>query len=179
MSYGNSIDCICFRSKHVDMKTYEKKTGFSKSLEIKIREMCIDDVADVFHLGEELFTFSTFPNMFRTWDEFEVIDFFSSESEFCLVATRKGKIVGFLLSTIIEKRSRKYGYLVWFGVDGSVRRKGVASKLFDRMKRIMKKSGVNMIIIDTQADNVEALEFFRKKGFSSPQAHVYLSLNID
>ena len=154
--------------------------GSAKSREIKIREMNIDDVADVFHLGEELFTFSTFPNMFRTWDEFEVIDFFSSETEFCLVATRKEKIVGFLLSTIIEKRSsRKYGYLVWFGVDGSVRRKGVASKLFDKMKRIMEKNGVNMIIIDTQADNVEALEFFRKKGFSSPQDHIYLSLNID
>jgi ribosomal protein S18 acetylase RimI-like enzyme len=161
------------------MKTDGTKAGSSKAREIKIREMSIDDVADVFHLGEELFTFSTFPNMFRTWDEYEVIDFFSSESEFCLVATRKEKIVGFLLSTIIEKRSRKYGYLVWFGVNASVRRKGVASKLFDRMKRIMKKSGVSMIIIDTQADNVEALEFFRKKGFSSPQDHIYLSLNID
>jgi ribosomal protein S18 acetylase RimI-like enzyme len=164
------------------MKTYEtkKKPSSGSHIKIKIREMTIDDVADVFHLGEELFTFSTFPNMFRTWDEFEVIDFFSSETEFCLVATRKEKIVGFLLSTIIEKRSsRKYGYLVWFGVDESVRRKGVASKLFDKMKRIMEKNGVNMIIIDTQADNVEALEFFRKKGFSSPQDHVYLSLNID
>lgn len=162
------------------MKTDEKKIGSAKSREIKIREMNIDDVAEVFHLGEKLFTFSTFPNMFRTWDEFEVIDFFSSETEFCLVATRKEKIVGFLLSTIIEKRSsRKYGYLVWFGVDETVRRKGVASKLFDKMKRIMEKNGVNMIIIDTQADNVEALEFFRKKGFSSPQDHIYLSLNID
>jgi ribosomal protein S18 acetylase RimI-like enzyme len=162
------------------MKQDETKTRSTRGRDIKIREMNIDDVADVFHLGEELFTFSTFPNMFRTWDEFEVIDFFSSETEFCLVATRKEKIVGFLLSTIIEKRSsRKYGYLVWFGVDGPVRRKGVASKLFDKMKRIMEKNGVNMIIIDTQADNVEALEFFRKKGFSSPQDHIYLSMNID
>lgn len=162
------------------MKTDETKTRSAKGRDIKIREMNIDDVADVFHLGEDLFTFNMFPNMFRTWDEFEVIDFFSSETEFCLVATCKEEIVGFLLSTIIEKRSsRKYGYLVWFGVDEAVRRKGVASKLFDKMKRIMEKNGVNMIIIDTQADNVEALEFFRKKGFSSPQDHVYLSLNID
>jgi ribosomal protein S18 acetylase RimI-like enzyme len=161
------------------MKTGEMKVKTVRNRGVKVREMTIDDVADVFHLGEELFTFNMFPNMFRTWDEFEVIDFFSSESEFCLVATRREKIVGFLLSTIIEKTSRKYGYLVWFGVDRPVRRKGVASKLFDKMKRIMEKNDVNMIIIDTQADNTEALEFFRKKGFSSPQDHVYLSLNID
>jgi ribosomal protein S18 acetylase RimI-like enzyme len=162
------------------MKQDEMKTRSAGNRGIKIREMSIDDVADVFHLGEKLFTFSIFPNLFRTWDEFEVIDFFSSETEFCLVATRREKIVGFLLSTIIEKRSsRKYGYLVWFGVDETVRRKGVASKLFDKMKRIMEKNGVKMIIIDTQADNREALEFFEKKGFSSPQDHIYLSLNID
>jgi ribosomal protein S18 acetylase RimI-like enzyme len=156
------------------------RTGSGRNRGIKIREMTIDDVADVFHLGEKLFTFSIFPNLFRTWDEYEVIDFFSSETEFCLVATHREKIVGFLLSTIIEKRSsRKYGYLVWFGVDESARRKGVASKLFDRMKRIMEKNGVKMIIIDTQADNVEALGFFRGKGFSSPQDHVYLTLNIE
>jgi len=161
------------------MKSAEIKTKHVKGPRIDIREMTIDDVADVFHLGEKLFTFSIFPNLFRTWDEYEVLDFFSAESEFCLVGTYKNKVVGFLLSTIIEKKSRKYGYLVWFGVDDTVRRKGVASKLFDKMKRIMRKNGANMIIIDTQADNKEALEFFRKKGFSSPQDHVYLSLNID
>ena len=38
-----------------------------KKPEISIREMTIDDLAEVFHLGERVFTASQVPNLYRTW----------------------------------------------------------------------------------------------------------------
>jgi len=32
--------------------------------------------------------------------------------------------------------------------------------------------------VDTEADNLPALHFFREMGFGNPQQHIYLSLNL-
>jgi len=58
----------------------KKRTG------VEIRDMEIDDLAPVFHLGERLFTSKKVPTLYRTWDEYEVTNIFQTESEFCLVA---------------------------------------------------------------------------------------------
>jgi len=41
---------------------------------IRIREMEIDDLAKVFHLGGKLFKAKKAPNLYRAWDEYEVTD---------------------------------------------------------------------------------------------------------
>jgi len=46
------------------------------------------------------------------------------------------------------------------------------------MKRRMKDQGVRMILVDTSADNLPAIRFFEKHGFSNIQEHVYMSLNL-
>ncbi|MBU0480758.1 MAG: GNAT family N-acetyltransferase [Proteobacteria bacterium] len=151
-----------------------------KRTNIKIREMEIDDLAEVFHLGEQLFKVEQVPNMYRTWDPYEVVGLFHSDTEFCLVAELGETIIGFALGTTIEKsRSAwKYGYLVWLGVDPDFQRQGVAEKLFRRFKDIMLNSDVRMMLVDTQSENLPALRFFRKLGFGHPEEHIYLTMNV-
>jgi ribosomal protein S18 acetylase RimI-like enzyme len=36
-----------------------------------------------------------------------------------------------------------------------------------------------MLIVDTQADNQPAINFFKKHGFSNPKKHLYMALNLD
>ena len=91
----------------------------SSRVRATIREMEVDDIASVYHLGEQLFTSEETPILYRTWDPYEVTEYFSSDPEYCLVAEARGVIVGFTLATTIEKEGtawRKYGYLVWIGV---------------------------------------------------------------
>ena len=83
----------------MDVADSDKK----KKSSVAIRQMEIDDLADVFHLGEKIFTAREVPNLYRTWDEYEVINLFQGDSEFCLVAELNAKIVGFVLGTTIEK----------------------------------------------------------------------------
>lgn len=152
-----------------------------KKANISIRQMDIDDLAPVFHLGEKLFTAREVPNLYRTWDEYEVIEFFQGDTEFCLVAECDDKIVGFLLGTTVTKSHSawKYGYLVWLGTDPGYRVQGIASKLFNRFRDLMLKEEVRILMIDTEADNLPAIRFFRKMGFGNPQEHIYLTLNLD
>jgi hypothetical protein len=35
----------------------------------EVREMGIDDLAPVYHLGERLFTSDLYPSLYRTWEE--------------------------------------------------------------------------------------------------------------
>ena len=147
---------------------------------VKIREMDIDDIAAVYHLGEKLFRPQKVPNMYRTWDEFEVIELFHGDSKFCLVAEKENRIVGFALGTTITKphSAWKYGHLVWLGVDPGCQRHGIAERLFRLFRDIMLKNSVRMLLVDTEAENLPALHFFRKLGFGNPEQHIYLTMNL-
>jgi ribosomal protein S18 acetylase RimI-like enzyme len=147
---------------------------------VRVRPMEVDDLAPVFHLGEALFTASRAPNLYRTWDEFEVVGLFQSDWETCFVAELNDVVVGFALGTIITKTHSawKYGHLIWLGVAPQHARKGVGERLFRQFRDVTSEEGVRMLIVDTEADNLPALRFFRKMGFGNPQEHIYLALNL-
>ena len=162
------------------MEDGENLNKKKKRLHTTIRKMEIDDIAPVFHLGEKLFTAKKVPNLYRTWDQYEVVYLFQSDSEFCLVAESDDSIIGFSLGSVISKTSSawKYGHLYWLGVDPNYQRQGIAEKLFKHFQDIMLENGVRMLLVDTEADNLPALHFFHDMGFGNPQQHIYLTLNL-
>jgi ribosomal protein S18 acetylase RimI-like enzyme len=168
------------RDEDPDPKEPEKRNGRPS---VYIREMDIDDLAAVFHLGEKLFTAEEVPNLYRTWDEYEVTGLFQTDPELCLVAEDEnmGLVAGFALGTTIEKsRSAwKYGHLIWLGVRPGYQRFGVGERLFNQLRSRMEERGVRIMLVDTEADNLGALKFFRDQGFAGPQEHIYLSLNLE
>lgn len=147
---------------------------------LRIREMSIDDLSEVFHLGEELFTSDYSPSMYRTWDEYEITTLFNSDNDLCLVAELEDELIGFALGTTVEKQHSawKYGYLVWLGIRPGIQKSGAGAKLFRELKRRMIEQGVRMMLVDTDADNHAGISFFKKQGFGNVQQHVYMSLNL-
>lgn len=147
---------------------------------IAIREMEIDDLPAVFHLGSRLFTSAEFPTLYRTWDEYEVITYYNTDPEFCLVAEREGGVVGFVLGTTYEKMGSawKYGYVAWIGVDPGQRRAHIARRLYDVLERRMARDGVRIMLMDTQANNQDAIRFFSRMGFGKPTPQVWMSKTL-
>jgi ribosomal protein S18 acetylase RimI-like enzyme len=156
-----------------------EENGSRKKPDIEIREMGVDDIPAVFHLGEQVFTADKTPTLYRTWDEFEVISMFNEDTEYCLVAEMEGQIIGFAMGNVVTKKKSawKYGYLVWLVVSPDYQRLGVASRLFHKFEDKMVEAGVRIFMIDTEADNLPALHFFRAKGFGSPQQHIFMTYN--
>jgi len=154
-----------------------------KRTKTNIREMVIDDISAVYHLGERLFTSEEYPILYRTWDQFEVTDYFTSDPDYCLVAELEpgGKIVGFAIGTTIEKEGtawKKYGYLSWIGVDDAFQRTNLGYRLYRKLEQIWKRNGVRMVIADTDAENLPAISFFKSIGFADSSQHVWLVKTI-
>lgn len=147
---------------------------------VTIREMELEDLAAVFALGEKLFTADLWPYLYRTWDEYELVGIFSTDGETCLVAEIDGRVVGFALGSMINKRHSAwtYGYLVWLGVEQGLKGRGVGKKLVAELTDLFIGLGARMMLADTDWDNKDAIRFFERQGFGNPQRHVYLSRNL-
>jgi ribosomal protein S18 acetylase RimI-like enzyme len=154
-----------------------------RKVEVTIRAMEIDDLSAVYHLGEKLFTSDEFPILYRTWDPYEVTDYFTSESEYCLVAETEDdkKIVGFVLANMIEKEGtawKKYGYLTWIGVEEAFQRTNLGQRLYNKVEDNFQKEGARMVIADTDAENQGAILFLNAMGFSARAQHVWLAKTL-
>lgn len=145
---------------------------------VDIRELEIDDLAPVYHLGEELFTSDLYPSLYRTWDEWEVIGLYNTDPEYCLVAEINDQLAGFILGTIISKGSWTYGYIIWLGVSSQFQRLGVANKLVDKFVERTIEDGARFMLVDTDPANVPAVKFFTRKGFGNSREHIFLSMNL-
>jgi ribosomal protein S18 acetylase RimI-like enzyme len=149
---------------------------------VALREMTIDDLAAVYRLGETLFTADRWTTLYRTWEEYAVLSTYMSDPETCVVAETEEdeRIVGFALGTLIEKDNTawSYGHLLWFGVHEDFRTHEVAKRLLKRVTELFIQEGARMLLVDTDAENEQAIKFFTKNGFGQPQAHVYLSRNL-
>ena len=145
---------------------------------INVREMDIDDLAPVYHLGEDVFTSDLYPYIYRTWDEWEVIGLYNTDPEYCLVAEIDGQLAGFVLGTVISKASWMYGYIMWLGVSPKCQRRGVGDKLVDKLVERMIEDGVRFMMADTDPANTPAVKFFPRKGFGNTRQHIFLSMNL-
>ncbi len=161
--------------------TASPATTSKRSDNLEIRLATIDDLGAVFHLGETLFTPQDYPNLYRTWDEYEAVGAFNSDPELFMVAESDGKVVGFAIGTVIHKARTAwdYGHLLWLGVGQDQQGRGVAKALFKAFAEVAAKHGARMLMVDTQADNEAALAFFKREGFGNPVDHVYMTLNLE
>lgn len=154
-----------------------------------VRQMELEDIAEVYALGKETFTAEKWPMLYRSWDEYEVTTLFNSDGEYCLVAENDAedppdeeRIVGFVLGSVLAKPGSAwtYGYVNWLCAHPSWTREGVASRLVDKLVRLMiENDGIRIVMADTDPENDRAVRFFHKMGFVDQQAHLYLSSNIE
>lgn len=158
------------------------KTGNKKipNSNVYIRDMELEDLPAVFSLGERLFTAEKWPNLHRTWDEYEIVGLFASDGDFCLVAEVDDKFAGFILGTFIAKRHSawSYGWILWLGVEPEIKRQGIGKKLTERLREKFIDEGARMMLVDTEKNNKAAIQFFKQQGFGNEIQHVFMSNNL-
>lgn len=150
-------------------------------LPINLRPMELKDLAEVYELGQELFTAEKWPTLYRSWDDHELMSLYSSSEDTCLVAEASERIVGFALGRIMEKpRSAwRYGWVLWLGVSPRFHRARVATRLLKRLTEVFVSKEARILLVDTDESNRQALSFFRRQGFGQAVRHIYLSRNLD
>ncbi len=155
----------------------------TRSTGIQIRDLQLIDIPKVVDLGEKVFNEDTLPLLHRTWDETEVLNNYSTDAEFCLIATNGKTIVGFALASLMEKaganeRQSIYGWLHWIGVSPRHRGKGIAQTLIDELTNRLKAVGAQFLLADSDESNNDALNFFTQSGFNAKTRHVFFAKDI-
>ena len=146
--------------------------------------MAMKDVGPVYHLGNSIFTANQFPIMYRTWDDFTVVEHYEGSSTFCFVVETTQspiEIIGFLLGTTVTKATAgTRGYIEWVAMAPHYRRQGLAHALIQRFVQVLASTTNHhslrrmMMLADTPADNLPAIRMFEKAGLSHKVDHVYL-----
>jgi ribosomal protein S18 acetylase RimI-like enzyme len=107
------------------------KLARKKKPQIEIRQMTLEDLSEVWHLGEKIFPPSYLPFTYRTWNVDEPLSLFNGDPEVCLVAedVKSNKIVGFALGVILKRPLSpwKYGHFNWIGVQKIRQKSGVGN----------------------------------------------------
>jgi len=113
-----------------------------KKQNIEIRALELEDLARVYALGESLFTAELYPNLYRTWDEYGLVEFFAADEDTCFVAEADGEVIGFLLGTLIDKRRSawRYGWVVWLGVHPGFAGRGIGKRLLARARAVDRRA---------------------------------------
>ncbi len=90
-----------------------------------------------------------------------------AESENRLARRRAGahsvEVAGFILG---ESERRKMGHVITIDVLPQVRRAGLGSKLMSLAEEHFRKTGCSAIVLETAVDNVTAIKFYRRHGYS-------------
>ena len=150
-----------------------------------VRMMTIQDLGDVFELGQKCFKADLWPMLYRSWDEYEVTTLFNTDGQYCFVAeniSNNPRIIGFVLGTVVNKLKSawRYGYVLWLCAHPEYPRLGISGKLLDSLiEKMIYEDGIRIVTADTDPDNEIAVKFFRKKGFFQEKAHIYLSSNLE
>lgn len=152
----------------------------SRPFSYRIRELQLTDVPAVVELGNTCFTEQNLPLLHQTWGETEVLNNYTGDPEFCLVAESEKRVIGFTLGTLMvpdpsKRAARAYGWLLWIAVMERYRKSGVAAKLADKLARRFKSAGATFMLANSARENTPALTFFRTNGFQEGTTHLYLS----
>lgn len=154
-----------------------------KKSQIDIRQMVLEDLSKVWHLGEKTFTPSSLQYTYRTWNVEELLSLFNSEPELCLVAEHKksNKIVGFALGTILKRPFSPwtYGYFIWAGVQKRYQKTGVGRRLYRELEKRFKAKGARIVMVDVESNNLAGIRFIKKLGFKEAQTYTWYSKKLE
>lgn len=96
-----------------------------------------------------------------------------SDDSDVIVAIREGEVCGFACVDYVEKRespynlARRFYHINEFGVDEKYRRQGVATELFDFIKKESNAMDFDKIELDMWEFNHGALKFYESVGFKT------------
>ncbi|MGQ9538733.1 MAG: GNAT family N-acetyltransferase [Candidatus Bathycorpusculaceae bacterium] len=159
--------------------TGKARRAKKKKGEIEVRQMTLEDLPEVWHLSERIFTSSQLQFTYRTWNINELLLLFQEDPELCLVAEdiSSKKIVGFAIGTILKRPFSPwtYGYFVWAGVKRMKRRQGVGRRLYRELEKRFKDKGARIAIVDVEGTNQAGMRFMEKLGFKQSQTYIWYS----
>lgn len=146
--------------------------------EIMIRHMVVEDIFELSQLyrlfRDEESSIQCMQNIFAKMDK--------NEDYYVLSAVKQDKLVGSISGVVcmdLYGDCRPYMVVENFVVAADSRRKGIGEKLFTSIETIAKERGCTQIILITDNDRKDAIQFYTKMGFDPNKNRGFKKLLYD
>jgi ribosomal-protein-alanine N-acetyltransferase len=120
-----------------------------------IRKATEEDIEALYEIERECFT--------PSWTEGQLLHEVYSDKVYFVVAQDDTGLLGFALLFRLEGYEAE---MYRMAVRGGARRRGVASELWDNVRKRAKKERVKKIFLEVRASNAAALALYEKHGFA-------------
>ena len=121
-----------------------------------IRDYRPEDFETLWRLDQECFP----PEI--SYSRLELKAYMRKRGAFTLVASDgESRIVGFIVAT-----SGRSGHIITIDVIAKARRAGIGSSLLEAAEDRLRTSGSSIVSLETAVDNVSAITFYKRHGYS-------------
>jgi [ribosomal protein S18]-alanine N-acetyltransferase len=120
-----------------------------------IRDFTPEDFDTLWHMDQECFP----PGI--AYSKAELRAYMRHRGAFTLIATDKGSVGGFIVA-----HGGPSGHIITIDVAKAARRSGVGSLLLKAAEQRLRESGSRAVGLETAVDNLAALAFYKRHGYS-------------
>ncbi len=135
--------------------------GYTYSMPVRIRASRRADYMQLWRIDQECFA----PGI--SYSRMELARYMAHPGAFTLVAedtaNKRPRIVGFVVGAC---EHRGLGHVITIDVIAAARRSGTGSRLMEEAESRMRAGGCRAVYLETAVDNVAALAFYKRFGYS-------------
>lgn len=85
------------------------------------------------------------------------------KSAFTILAEQGEQLLGFLVA---DRDRRGFGHIITIDVDPKQQRKGIGTALMKFAEERLRQAGCKSVFLETAVDNLKALSFYKRHGYS-------------
>ncbi len=124
---------------------------------VRIRESKSNDFQQLWRIDQQCFA----PGI--SYSQRELAYYMAQRGAFTLVAEDDARTVGFLVG---QRLRHGMGHIITIDVIAEARRSGVGTVLMNASEERLKTEGCNYVYLETAVDNLPALTFYKRRGYS-------------
>lgn len=121
---------------------------------VHIRLVREEDLKQVYVIEKKCFGKLAYPESLINW-------FYHLHLETFFVAEADGKVVGYAIGAVIDRR----GHIISIAVEPTQQRKGIGTKLLRTLEEALERKGVSKFRLEVRVDNEVAQKFYERQRF--------------
>jgi [ribosomal protein S18]-alanine N-acetyltransferase len=98
-----------------------------------------------------------------SYSRLELRYYVDRKTAFTILAEHQKKLLGFLIA---DRDRRGFGHIITIDVEPTEHRKGIGTLLMNAAEHRLERAGCKSVLLETAVDNLSALSFYKRHGYS-------------
>lgn len=122
-----------------------------------VRDFQSEDFEHVWQLDQRCFVEGI------SYSRLELRYYIDRKTAFTILAEDQKNLLGFLVA---DRDRRGFGHIITIDVEPTEQRKGIGTVLMNAAEQRLERAGCKSVLLETAVDNLSALSFYKRHGYS-------------